>query len=117
MVTLEADSRTTRHGDEGSSSSSGNKKKLFYTTSDMMTTMNKALSEMDSPDDHGINPRVELQRRMPDGTTRRADENDLEAADMDSKFKQVLHRTRHCCSFWDNNTDFFPHRLVSSYCI
>jgi hypothetical protein len=71
------------HGDEGS-----DKKKLFYTTSDMMKTMNKALSDMDSPDDD-MNPRVELQRRMPDGTTRRADDKDLEAADMDSKLKQV----------------------------
>lgn len=100
-----------RHGDEGSSS--GNKKKLFYTTSDMMTTMNKALSDMDSPDDDGMNPRVELQRRMPDGKTRRADEKDLEAADMDSKLKQVLHRTMNCVSFWDNTPFFF---FLTDYC-
>jgi hypothetical protein len=76
------------HGDEGAS---GDKKKLFYTTSDVMTTINKALSDLDSPDDDDMNPRVELQRRMPDGTTRRANEKDLEAADMDSKLKQVLY--------------------------
>ena len=64
------------------------KKKLFYTTSDMMKTINKSIASLDSSDD-AISPRVELQRRMPDGSTRRADERDLEAADMDSKLKQV----------------------------
>lgn len=83
MATSDAVSPTMRYGDEGRT-----KKKLFYTTSDMMETMNKVLSSMDSPDDV-ISPRVELQRRMPDGSTRRADNKDLEAADMDSKLKQV----------------------------
>lgn len=64
------------------------KKRLFYTTSDMMKTINKSIASLDSPDDV-ISPRVELQRRMPDGSTRRADDKDLEAADMDSKLKQV----------------------------
>jgi len=64
------------------------KKKLFYTTSDMMKTINKSIASLDSPDD-AISPRVELQRRMPDGSTRRADEKDLKAADMDSMLKQV----------------------------
>lgn len=64
------------------------KKKLFYTTSDMMKTINKSIASLDSPDD-AISPRVELQRRMPDGSTRRANEKDMEAADMDSKLKQV----------------------------
>lgn len=67
---------------------SSEKKKLFYTTSDIMNTINKSIASLDSADD-AISPRVELQRRMPDGSTRRADDKDLEAADMESKLKQV----------------------------
>lgn len=64
------------------------KKKLFYTTSDIMNTINKSIASVDSKDD-AISPRVELQRRMPDGSTRPANDKDLEAADMESKLKQV----------------------------
>lgn len=63
-------------------------KKLFYTTSDMLKTINKSIQSLDSPDD-AISPRVELQRRMPDGSTRRANDADLRAADFESKMKQV----------------------------
>lgn len=66
------------------------KKKLFYTTSDMLKTINKSIASLDGPPDDPISPRVELQRRMPDGSTRRATDQDLKAADMDSKLKQVL---------------------------
>jgi hypothetical protein len=76
----------------GSSSSEAKKKKkkkkLFYTTSDIMNTINKSIASVDSKDD-AISPRVELQRRMPDGSTRPANDKDLEAADMESKLKQV----------------------------
>jgi hypothetical protein len=72
----------------GSSFSEAKKKKLFYTTSDIMNTINKSIARVDSKDDT-ISPRVELQRRMPDGSTRPADEKDLEAADMESKLQQV----------------------------
>lgn len=67
---------------------SKSKKKLFYTTSDMVKTMNNTMASLDSPGD-AISPRVELQRRMPNGSTRRVTEKDMEAADMDSKLKQV----------------------------
>ena len=67
--------------------STDRKKQLFYTTSDMMKTINKSIASLDSPDD-AMSPRVELQRRMPDGSTRRANQKDMEAADMESKLKQ-----------------------------
>jgi hypothetical protein len=61
-------------------------KKLFFTTSDLMNTMNQAL--MADPSDP-LQPKFELQRRLPDGSTRRADESEVAAADMDSKVQQV----------------------------
>lgn len=111
MATLEADSPTMSREEETSASG---KKKLFYTTSDMMTTINKALSDMDSPDD-GMNPRVELQRRMPDGTTRRADEKDLEAADLDSKLKQVQYELCIIRGISRRRIVSFSHKKVSSF--
>lgn len=62
--------------------------RLFFTTSDLMNRMNKTLSDLESPSD-AICPRVELQKRLPDGSTRRADEKDLAAADMQNKITQV----------------------------
>jgi hypothetical protein len=53
-----------------------------------MNTINKSIASVDSKDD-AISPRVELQRRMPDGSTRPANDKDLAAADMESKLKQV----------------------------
>lgn len=70
---------------------SGNdeKKKLFFTTSDLMNTMNKYFADSASSDSILETPKVELQRRLPDGSTRRADDKDLAAADMESKLKQA----------------------------
>ena len=53
-------------------------KKMFFTTSDLMEIMNKSSEG-----------KFELQRRMPDGSTKRADEADVAAADLQSKIKQV----------------------------
>ena len=63
-------------------------RKLFYTTTDLMGTMNRELQKLERPDDV-LAPRFELQRRMPDGSTRPANESDVKAADMESKFKQA----------------------------
>ena len=62
--------------------------KMFLTTSDVLNSMNTVLEKMESPGET-MSPRFELQRRLPDGSTRRADEKDVAAADMESKFKQA----------------------------
>ena len=55
-----------------------NEKKMFFTTSDLMTIMNESSKG-----------NFELQRRMPDGSTKRADESDMAVANFQSKMKQV----------------------------
>jgi tetratricopeptide (TPR) repeat protein len=61
-------------------------KKLFLTTTDLLNTMNHALSKMD---EEGIQPRFELQKRLPNGNTAKCSEQDMAVADMESKFKQA----------------------------
>lgn len=63
-------------------------KKLFVTTSDVMNHMNSVLKKMEGPDDV-LAPRFELQKRLPNGNTIKADERDTAVADMESKFKQA----------------------------
>eukprot|EP00550_Attheya_septentrionalis_P004873 CAMPEP_0198298016 /NCGR_PEP_ID=MMETSP1449-20131203/39304_1 /TAXON_ID=420275 /ORGANISM="Attheya septentrionalis, Strain CCMP2084" /LENGTH=444 /DNA_ID=CAMNT_0043999167 /DNA_START=237 /DNA_END=1571 /DNA_ORIENTATION=- len=58
----------------------------FYTTSDLMDTMNEAMKGTGGDPDTG--PQVELQKRMPDGSTVRADEKDMAVANLQSKVKQ-----------------------------
>eukprot|EP00545_Synedropsis_sp_CCMP1620_P014061 CAMPEP_0119019670 /NCGR_PEP_ID=MMETSP1176-20130426/22403_1 /TAXON_ID=265551 /ORGANISM="Synedropsis recta cf, Strain CCMP1620" /LENGTH=319 /DNA_ID=CAMNT_0006973927 /DNA_START=8 /DNA_END=967 /DNA_ORIENTATION=- len=48
--------------------------------------MNSALSKMD---EDGLQPRFELQKRLPNGNTTRCSEQDMAVADMESKFKQA----------------------------
>ena len=66
---------------------------MFLTTTDMLNRMNSALetNESDASGDGADSegPKFELQRRLPDGSTRRADEEERKAADMQSKLKQV----------------------------
>lgn len=62
--------------------------KLFYTTTDLMNTMNSALIKLETEQDVA-SPRFELQKRLPNGSTVKADENDMAVADMESKFKQA----------------------------
>lgn len=87
--------------DNTSTKSKNVRNKLFLTTSDLMTTMNKALEDLggsEQQDNSIIRPHVELQRRMPDGSTRPASEKDLETADMESKLRQVMRESefRYC---------------------
>lgn len=65
------------------------KKQLFFTTSDLVNRLNGHLESMEKPTDEGVNPRFELQKRLPDGSTRRASEEELAAADMQTKVKQA----------------------------
>ncbi len=76
---------------------------MFFTTSDLVKTINGILKENEaefnearggggvansSSSSSGCGG-FELQRRLPNGTTRRADENDMALADFQSKLKQV----------------------------
>ena len=71
----------------------------FFTTSDLLKTINGILKEH-SPeeiasddgkrkDESTKSGGFELQRRLPDGSTRKADESDIAIADFQSKIKQV----------------------------
>ena len=62
-------------------------KKLFFTTSDLMNKMNSILQE-DCPE-----AEIQLQRRMPNGSTRRADESDMDVANLQSKLTQAAKLT------------------------
>ena len=71
----------------------------FFTTSDLLKTINGILKEHSpeeiASDDGKRNDEstksggFELQRRLPDGSTRKADESDIAIADFQSKIKQV----------------------------
>ena len=81
-------------------------RKLFFTTTDLIERLNSTVAEV-SGEDAPANPKnnvvcqpqsqqrgFELQRRMPDGSSRKADEGDRAVADFQSKIKQtaaVLH--------------------------
>ena len=69
------------------SSSNG---KLFFTTTDLMNKLNEtvAVGTSSSTDNDSL-PHFELQRRLPDGSTRKATPADQQLADMQSKFQQV----------------------------
>ena len=60
----------------------------FITTSRLMESLNASLQETAAPDDTLL-PRFELQRRLPDGSTRRATESEQAAADMETKLQQT----------------------------
>eukprot|EP00581_Thalassiosira_minuscula_P018672 CAMPEP_0183734132 /NCGR_PEP_ID=MMETSP0737-20130205/42986_1 /TAXON_ID=385413 /ORGANISM="Thalassiosira miniscula, Strain CCMP1093" /LENGTH=361 /DNA_ID=CAMNT_0025967549 /DNA_START=76 /DNA_END=1161 /DNA_ORIENTATION=+ len=68
-------------------------KKMFFTTSDLINRMNSAMREANAdtnlpcaPSDSGG---FELQRKMPDGSYRRADDGEMAAADFQAKMKQA----------------------------
>ena len=61
---------------------------MFITTSDVLNTMNNALNEL-ATDLDNASPRFELQKRLPDGSTVRADDRDMAVANMESKFAQA----------------------------
>ena len=64
--------------------------KLFFTTTDLMNKLNEtvAVGTSSSTDNDSL-PHFELQRRLPDGSTRKATPADQQLADMQSKFQQV----------------------------
>ncbi len=68
----------------------------FFTTSDLLKTINNVIKDTGPNSNNDGNTATqsgsegfELQRRMPDGSTRRADEGDIALADFQSKMKQV----------------------------
>ena len=79
---------------------SESEKKLFITTSDLIKRINASLDE-DTNEESSVTtttattqsadlkPKFELQKRLPDGSTLKADEQDMEVADLQSKIKQV----------------------------
>jgi len=73
---------------------SNKKDKLFFTTTDLLQKINGILeqeSQNDASEDHvqEDQPRFELQRRLPDGSTRKASSDEAAVADFQSKLKQV----------------------------
>ena len=84
-------------GSMGAGDSSAAKKKMFFTTSDLIEKMNSAMNGFNkndgmAKDDDQFAPRFELQRKMPDGSYRRAEESELAAADFQVKLKQASTR-------------------------
>ena len=69
-------------------------KKMFFTTSDLVNRMNAAIKDANT-DNNDMPPAAsdsggfELQRKMPDGSYRRAEESEREAADFQAKMKQA----------------------------
>ena len=64
-------------------------KKMFFTTSDLIKRMNSAMTSADPNENDSDRPGFELQRKMPDGSYRRAEESEVAAADFQAKLKQV----------------------------
>jgi tetratricopeptide (TPR) repeat protein len=60
----------------------------FVTQTGVLKSLNKALADLQQPDDT-TTPHFELQKRLPNGSTRRATTEELSAADMESKIQQA----------------------------
>jgi tetratricopeptide (TPR) repeat protein len=60
----------------------------FVTTTSVLESLNKALAALQSPDDKTNSPHFELQKKLPNGSTRRATTEEVQAADMESKLQQ-----------------------------
>ena len=80
-MTMSTQNKTERSSTNG---------KLFFTTTDLMNKLNEtvAVGTSGSTDNDSL-PHFELQRRLPDGSTRKATPADQQLADMQSKFQQV----------------------------
>ncbi|KAL7537917.1 hypothetical protein ACHAXR_010900 [Thalassiosira sp. AJA248-18] len=71
------------------------KQKMFFTTSDLIDRMNSAMKDANAdmpvplPESGGGGGGFELQRKMPDGSYRRAEESEMAAADFQAKMKQA----------------------------
>lgn len=73
------------------SSDAANRKKMFFTTSDLLDRMNSSIAEANPDSIPGAESSggFELQRKMPDGSYRRAEESERAAADFQAKMKQA----------------------------
>ena len=60
----------------------------FITTSDVLNQLNKNLKELTLPGEESLDPRFELQKRLPDGSTIPASQADLSASDLQNKLQQ-----------------------------
>jgi len=65
--------------------------KMFFTTSDLIERMNSAVKDanVDVPKADSESRGFELQRKMPDGSYRRAEKSETAAADFQAKMKQA----------------------------
>ena len=61
----------------------------YITTSDILNRMNSEFQRMGAADGDLQTPAVELQRRLPDGSTRRCNEDELRASDLQTKLQQT----------------------------
>jgi tetratricopeptide (TPR) repeat protein len=62
----------------------------YITTSDILSRMNQEFQKLGGDgDDEAVTPMVELQRRMPDGSTRRCTDDELKASDLQTKLQQT----------------------------
>ncbi|KAL7486280.1 hypothetical protein ACHAW6_011873 [Cyclotella cf. meneghiniana] len=75
-------------------------KKMFFTASDLLQRINSSIKDDAFPNDALSSSSssssvggFELQRKMPDGSYRRADEKELAAADFHAKMKQAAEMT------------------------
>jgi hypothetical protein len=72
----------------------------FVTQTSVVESLNKALADLQSPDDTSNAPHFELQKRLPNGNTRRATTEELQAADMESKLQQAAAQVEYLKT-WD----------------
>jgi tetratricopeptide (TPR) repeat protein len=72
----------------------------FVTQTSVVESLNKALADLQSNDDTSNAPHFELQKRLPNGNTRRATTEELQAADMESKLQQAAAQVEYLKT-WD----------------
>ena len=65
------------------------KDKLFFTTTDLLNKINSVIQENQEENSSDAKGGFELQRRLPDGSTRLCTKDEAAAADFQAKLKQV----------------------------
>ena len=85
--------------DISTSSKDGKGGKMFFTTTDLLNKINSVMQEEElknstkdgdpSQEPQKDQPQFELQRRLPDGSTRKASKDEADYADFQAKLKQV----------------------------
>lgn len=65
------------------------KDKLFFTTTDLLNKINSVIQENQEESSSDAKGGFELQRRLPDGSTRLCTKDEAAAADFQAKLKQV----------------------------